>query len=774
MTVLPRIPDPELEDLGSDDRDHGGLRSDRGYLPLVAMAVTADVTGLFVTTHMRQTFVNTLDEPIEATYVFPLPDRAAVNGFSAVLGDRRIVGVLKERQEARDDYDAAIAAGQRAAIVEEDRPGVFSARVGNLGPGEHAEAELTLVGPLPYDAGTATLRFPLVVAPRYIPGVPLDGASTPLTGPLGPSAGDGVEPDTDLVPDASRISPPTLLPGHPNPVRLDLRVTIDPGGFALSDLRSSLHAVRTEDAGGSTVRVEVLPGERLNRDFVLRFALAGAGAATSAVLVPDSAGATDGTVAVTVVPPRPTAGARHRDVAVVIDRSGSMAGWKMVAARRAAARIVDGLGAEDRLAIVAFDDRTDRPERLGTALVAATDRHRFAGVEFLAGLEARGGTEMHRPLAEAAALLAAGDDAARDRVLVLVTDGQVGQEDAILAALGPKLHAVRVFTLGIDQAVNAGFLQRLAALSGGRCELVESEDRLDEAMAGIHRQIAAPVVAGLRMDVQGAELLPASEAPARAPDCTEGYPCVLTARYRAGGSGPVTVRVHGTAADGSPWSERVVAAPVANPAVRATWARAHIRDLEDRYASNGGDPLAERIVGVSLAHGVLSRFTAYVAVDPVRPDTPVVTPHRIMQPVEAPAGWAMPMAAMPAPAGAGPGMLRTAMTSIPPAASLAWPAVWTEVERILDRLDVVDATEIDAVVDALRSAGAPAGVIEAVAALAVAFRNQAGAAELGRLVEAVRALAPGRRRRFWRSPGRAGTLSGWKSGPDDRGAPPPY
>lgn len=746
MTVLPRIPDSELDDLGPDGRDFGGLRSSQGHLPLVAMAVTCDVTGLFVTTKVRQTFVNVLDEPIEATYVFPLPDRAAVSAFSAVLGDRRIVGLLKERQAARDDYDAAIAAGQRAAIVEEDRPGVFSARVGNLRPGERGEVELTLVGPLPYDDGVATLRFPLVVAPRYIPGVALDE----------PSAGDGVAADTDLVPDASRISPPALLPGHPNPVRLDLAATIDPAGFVLSDLRSSLHTVRTEHTGVSSVRVELRPGERLDRDFVLRFGLAGAGATTSAVAVPDHPGAGEGTVTVTVVPPRPAGGARHRDVAVVIDRSGSMGGWKMVAARRAAARIVDGLGAGDRVAVFAFDDRTDRPDRLGRGLVPATDRHRFAAVEFLAGLEARGGTDMHRPLAEAAALLGV-DRSDRDRVLVLVTDGQVGQEDVVLAALAPHLEGVRVFTLGIDQAVNAGFLQRLAAMSGGRCELVESEDRLDEAMTAIHRQIAVPVVAGLTMDLAGAELTPATLAPARPPDCTEGSPCVLAARYRAGGAGPIVVRVAGTAAGGSRWSETVNAVTVTNPAVTASWARAHIRDLEDRHAAAPGEALASAIVEVSLAHGVLSRFTAFVAVDPTRPDEAVVTPHRIIQPVEVPAGWAAP--AMAAPAG---GMLRRMATMSAPAegamptgpapAPATWPAVWVRVEEVLRRVDEgtpVPAGEIDLIVDELRTARAPDKVTAAVAALAAGVRDGVSAGELSRLVRAVRALRPGRRR-FWK------------------------
>src|SRR5262249_47278966 len=152
-----------------------------------------------------------------------------------------------------------------------------------------------------------------------------------------------------------------------------------------------------------------------------------------------------------------------------------------VAARRALARMVDTLTAADRFAVLAFDDSIETPPDLPDGLVAATDRHRFRAAEYLARVEARGGTEMAQPLDRGVPLLAhEPTDRGRDRVLVLVTDGQIGNEDQILRALAPRLKGVRVFTLGVDQAVNASFLRRLADLGGGACELVESEDRLDE------------------------------------------------------------------------------------------------------------------------------------------------------------------------------------------------------------------------------------------------------------------------------------------------------
>ncbi|HZD74000.1 MAG TPA: VIT domain-containing protein, partial [Actinomycetota bacterium] len=476
--ALPVLADEEIVAWPrSDEPGAGTLATERGNLPLESLGVHARITGLLAEVTLTQTFVNHFDLPLEATYVFPLPDRAAVTEFRMEIGERVVEGALRERADARAAYDQAIAGGVMAAIAEEERPGVFTMRVGNLLAGERASVRLTMLGPLPYDQGEATFRFPLVVAPRYIPGTPLGW----------PPAGAGVGQDTDAVPDASRITPPVLLPGFPSPVRLDLRAEIDPAGLPVGELRSSLHAVvesEREGPGGRVRVVEAKPGERADRDFVLRLRVGSEVLSTSAPAAPDERGE-GGTFVLTVLPP-PAEGARPRDVALVLDRSGSMAGWKIVAARRAAARLVDSLSERDRLTLLAFDGDVRRPDGHDGGLRQATDRERFRAVEFLARLDARGGTEMAAPLTEALDHLGAGErggalapggpatpdpgkaqgpappapgDPGRDRVLVLVTDGQVGNEDQILGLLAPRLGGVRVYAVGIDTAVNEGFLR---------------------------------------------------------------------------------------------------------------------------------------------------------------------------------------------------------------------------------------------------------------------------------------------------------------------------
>jgi Ca-activated chloride channel family protein len=646
----------ETDQAAEPDGGLGALTTGRGNLPLEAVDVRAAITGLSASVEVTQGFRNPFDVPLEATYIFPLPDRAAVTAMRMEAAGHVVEAVLKERAQARADYDQAIARGQQAAIAEEDRPDVFTMRVGNIAPGERVTVRLMLAQPLPYQDGEATFRFPLVVAPRYIPGRPLDGLP----------AGSGVAADTDAVPDASRISPPVLLPGFPNPVRLTLSAEINPAGLPLSGIRCSLHSTAEEALADGRTIVTLRPGERLDRDFILRLVVASHDQiATSLVLTEDPAAAEPrGTFSLTLVPPAGPGCPRPRDVVLVLDRSGSMGGWKMVAARRAAARIVDTLTDADRFAVLCFDHLVEWCPDTSPGLAWATDRNRFRAIEQLARTESRGGTEMLEPLLNARLLLTDAAEprviegqltAARDRVLVLVTDGQVGNEDQILSAVGQSLGPVRIHVIGIDQAVNAGFLSRLAGAGRGRCELVESEDQLDHAAASIHRRIGTPLVTALALAGDGLRIEAGTVAPSRLPDLFPGVPVTVSGRWRGRPGGTVTVR--GATSDGAPFEAKVAATRGGTAANTANWARAHLRDLEDRYASLPGHDAGElarlerQITDVSLRYGVLCRFTAFIAVDS-RVVTDGGVPHRITQPVELPAGWDLadlPLGPAPAP-----------------------------------------------------------------------------------------------------------------------------
>jgi Ca-activated chloride channel family protein len=619
-TIDPTARAPRLtfiDDDGEVTGAVGALESTQGALPLTGIEIDADLVGLYARVTLVQRFRNPHTRPIEAVYVFPLPDRASVHACVAELGGRRVEAQLKERSEAREEYFDALAAGKRAALAEEDRPEVFTISVGNVAPNEDATVTLELSMPLALDDDEATFRFPLVVAPRYVPGTPIDGGR----------AGEGTADDTEVVPDASRITPPLLAPGA-SPLAAAVRVLIDDAGLGVREVASTLHAASIEQSDGVTT---LDLRARADCDLVIRYRIDEA-ARLSAVAVEDDE-RLGGVVTVNVVSP-PADDQGPRDVAILLDRSGSMDGWKIVAARRAAARIVDSLGANDRVWVSAFDTVVETAPAT-PALVPATDRVRYRSVEFLARIDARGGTELAKAIKATAKTLARDRD--RDRILVLVTDGQAADEDQLVQTVARNLRGVHVVAVGIDEAVNAGLLRRLAA-NGGACEFVESEDRLDEVLTRIVRRVATPSVTDLSLEVEGGTQLDRDTlAPVGEVDAAPGARATLAVRYT--GARPTVITVTGTRADGSAYRETIPVAHTTNAAPRRAWARMRLRDLEDD-AARGADT-EKQLVALSLAEGVLCRYTAFVAVD--EEGTEVQGPTTtVVQPVAMPAGWHSP------------------------------------------------------------------------------------------------------------------------------------
>jgi Ca-activated chloride channel family protein len=621
----------------------GALKTSLGNLPLTRMEVEADIVGIFASTTIRQTFKNPTDQALEAVYIFPLPDRAGVTAFQMTVNGRVIDGVLKERLQARREYEAALKQGYRASMMEEERPNVFTLSVGNLMPGEEAHITLTLESLLELDNGEATYRVPLVVAPRYIPGAPLDD-----------SVGYGTAPDTDAVPDASRITPPVLLPGFPNPVQLSIEVRIDGRTVPIRDLRASLHNVATVSRQGvHTVRLQ--PGERLDRDFILRFRLLDSELTTRALLAPDPDNPNEGTLLTLVFAPDDEQPVALTDVLFVVDRSGSMDGWKMDAAKRAATRLIDSLHPHARFGILAFDNYVEAFEQ--GALHPASDRVRFQATQWLAQVYARGGTEMLHALQQAIQCCqqVGGaphyDEPPRPRetaarpIIVLITDGQVGNEEQILRYVASA--GVVLYVVGIDEALNDAFLRRMAEQTGGLFMAVESEDRLDETLDLLRQRLSTPVLQDLQVSSHDVPLTANTTVPKQPINLYVRGVAYVLQRWQGKVPKTATATVEGRRLDGTVWQQTAPVMRVKTPVLRTSWARHMVRLLEDLYYLAGVKRLEQRIVSLSLQYGVLSRFTAYVAVDRSEQVNQGGQMHRIVQPVETPRGWQPPRPAAP-------------------------------------------------------------------------------------------------------------------------------
>jgi hypothetical protein len=415
--------------------------------------------------------------------------------------------------------------------------------------------------------------------------------------------------------------------------------------------------------------------------------------------------------------------------------------------------------------VLAFDDQIDTPPTMPAGLVAGSDRNRFAAASWLGSLQSRGGTAMAEPLRKAVEILAASARPSLERQasVVLVTDGQITGEDHLLRLLAPAVGRTRIYCVGIDRAVNAGFLERLAQLGNGRAELVESEERLDESMTRLARTIGRPALTAIRVRAEGVETIDETLTPSRLPDAFAGVPCVISGRYRCDGrptAESVTLRIDADAAAG-PFTAALPArlAPDAL-AVQTIWARSVVRDLEDEYASwRGDEELAARLVAHSIRFGVLSRFTAFVAIDPEKTEAGPLT--EVVQPVEQPSGWAAaPAGFMPAPAPlAAGGFAAKRMVSLPAAV----PAEQAPPQRSLkDLLKLVEKgvrgddsglDDVWAELTAHRDTASDAALSSALTVLCDALNRylctvtEENARKVIEAVDAVRRVLP--KRRFW-------------------------
>jgi Ca-activated chloride channel family protein len=593
------------------------------YRPLATLHtdVSMAIAGLVARVSVRQHFRNPSSAWSEAVYVFPLPDQAAVTRLRMEVGDRVIEGMVKERGEARSTYRQARAAGRRTALVEQERPNLFTTSVANIPPHGDIIVELEYVESLRYLDGRFHLRFPLVVGPRYIPGTPIRERARAVPGPAGWATA------TDAVPDAARISPPVIGPGQApvNPVRIRFDLA---AGLPLVRVHSPNHPVSIEHVDAGHARGELSQTTFADRDFELVWSLRADDRPRAAAFLQTT---DDASYALIMVVP-PNAGGDKlvppRDLTLVLDTSGSMHGESLTQAVIAARLALDRLTPDDTFNLIRFNSRTTRlfPQaRPATAAALAS------ADGFLTGLRAQGGTEM-APALELA--LAPPTPSGRLRQVVFLTDGSVGNERHLFELISARIGNSRLFTVGIGSAPNAHFMRRAAHFGRGSFTFIGSETEVAEKMSTLFAMLAHPVLTDVASQWPG--MTDVETWPQRIPDLYAGEPVVIAARMP---NRPDSVRLTGRLG-GQDWTFELPLPSSSRPGIATLWARAKLRGLMDREYGMGAEPrLRQQIVELALRHQLVSRYTSLVAVDvtTARPEHANLRSSAI--PVNLPHGW---------------------------------------------------------------------------------------------------------------------------------------
>jgi Ca-activated chloride channel family protein len=472
----------------------------------------ADARGGVARVVLEQRFENVYDEPLHVTYLMPLPQDGAVSGYAFTMGARRVVGEVDKKKVARERFERALASGQTAGLVEQERASLFTQELGNVPPKSTIVAELTIDQRLTWlDEGAWEWRFPTVAGPRYV------GAA-------------------GRVDDARRTE--VAVADAPLPVRLSLALAIRdllPEGTRPESPLQALHV--SAQPGRTEVGLSDEGGARLDRDMVVRWRASTprVGLSVDAGRPARGASADAAYGLVSIVPPvagSELARPRRRDLILLLDTSGSMGGEPLDQSRRVCLALIDTLGDDDHLEMIEFSTAARRWKK---SAVPATASHKQAARDWLNQLTAGGGTEMVHGLLEALAPLSA----EAQRQVVLLTDGYIGFEAQVVKSVCEQLPAGSRLHVGRrGSAVNRSLTDRRhAPAAASRSSSRPGEDP-ERPVRRLLARTASPFITDVEID--GEALLGC--APARLPDLYAGAPAVCAVKLRAEGG---TLRVRG-------------------------------------------------------------------------------------------------------------------------------------------------------------------------------------------------------------------------------------
>ncbi|GAB3025203.1 marine proteobacterial sortase target protein [Bowmanella dokdonensis] len=568
--------------------------------PAVATRVHMQVTGLVARVRVEQRFTNPSDQWVNGTYLFPLPEQTAVDSLRLVVGERVIEGQIQPRDTARALYQQAKREGKKASLVSQQRPNLFTNQVANIGPGETLRIELEYQQIVPYQGGQFSLRFPMTLTPRYMPGQPLKVQFNSL----------GWAQDRDQVPDASLISPPLKHPDAP-PGAVALKVEIL-AGMPLEGIVSPYHRVQIAEQADHHYQVRLQETEAANRDFVLNWRPR-ADSRPTAALFSQVQGNEQYGLLMLMPPSSEQPQVQAREVVFVLDTSGSMASASILQAKAALAMGIRDLSPLDYFNLIEFSSQARalwrEPQGVNADSVAEA-------LDFIDGLDAEGGTEM------AAALALALDDRRQTgllRQVVFITDGAVGNEEALMTYIRRHLGQSRLFTVGIGAAPNSYFMTEAAEAGRGTFTFIGDLGQVQGSMQQLLDKLRYPALTEVFAQFGGK----VESYPSVLPDLYLGEPVMVSFRQQAG-SGQVKL---GGVYDGLPWAVSLPLEPQAEASgLDKLWARHKIAQLSrERRQGDNPEYYNRQIERVAMRHQIVSEFTSLVALD-VTPSRPAREP----------------------------------------------------------------------------------------------------------------------------------------------------
>jgi len=561
-------------------------------VPLKHTDVKAAISAYIATVDVTQQYTNPYDEKIEAVYVFPLPQNAAIGEFIMTIGERRIRGIIREKEEAKQIYEDAKRAGHVASLLTQQRANVFTQKVANIEPGKNIDINIKYLHTLAYKDGWYEYVFPMVVGPRFNPPGSTDGI-----GAVGRHSRGASGQSTKV-----QYLKPNERSGHD----ISLAVNIN-AGVAIEEVRCTSHVVAVKKDAPEQTQVKLSQRDAIpNKDFVLRYKVAGDRIKSALLTNADEDG---GYFTLMLYPPAELKGLRRAamEMIFVLDCSGSMNGKPIEQAKTAIRRALKHMTPDDTFQIIRFSNNASQ---FGDRPVQASVSNIRKALRYVDKLHGTGGTMMIEGIKAA---LDFPHDPERLRFVSFMTDGYIGNEAEILGEIHKRLGASRIFSFGVGSSPNRYLLNRMAKMGNGAVAHLSLDDAAAPIMDRFFDRISHPALANISIDWGGMQV--EDVFPSRVPDLFVGRPVILTGRYQGTPTHPI--RVTGRAGN----NEHAMTIPTsgdseaAHPGLAAVWARTKIADLADRSTYEGADELPDAIKQIALEYGLMSAYTAFVAVD---------------------------------------------------------------------------------------------------------------------------------------------------------------
>ncbi len=596
------------------ERPPAGLYSqtpEREAFTLTHTDVKGKVDGNIARVAVTQKFTNPFDKPLEAVYVFPLPDEAAVDDLEIKIGDRIIKGDIKRREEAKAAYDRARQEGRTAALLEQERDNIFTQSVANIRPKETIEVTIRYTDSLKFEAGNYEFVFPMVVGPRYISRRP-----------------------ENRIPDTNRITPPLTPPATRSGQDITVDLRID-AGVPIQRLISTSHrlVLATE---GNTAAVKIAPDDNIpNKDLIIRYQVSDTKAQSTVLAANSPQGGHFATYVIPAITYRPNE-VVPKDVVFLMDTSGSQSGDPLVKSQELMRRFIAGLNPDDTFTIIDF---ANTATYLSPVPLRNNEINRRLAYDYINRLNANGGTELMNGINAVMKFPPAPDG--RIRSVVLITDGYIGNDQQVIAEVQKQLKkGNRLYAFGVGSSVNRYLLNRLAEVGRGTVQVVRQDEPTAEVAEKFFRQINQPVLTNVEVIWEGEGAAP-EIYPKIMPDLFAQQPLVIYGRKEDRASG--TLRITGQMANGERYEQRLAVnfkddAANNNLGIAQLWGRAKIKDLSNQILAMESKSIVELITQTALNYRLLSAYTAFVAISEEVRVNPNGDKVRVQVPVELPQG----------------------------------------------------------------------------------------------------------------------------------------